>query len=116
MTGRASLTEYEDAQLNDPATRTLMSRIEMRVDGALPEGTEPYVTVSLRTGMSHTGHVDVGRGAPENPLPAADTIAKYDELAARALTPRSVVAVKQMILGLDQLGSIDSLCDVLRAP
>jgi len=116
MTGRASLTEYEDAQLNDPATRTLMSRIEMRVDGALPEGTEPYVTVSLRTGMSHTGHVDFGRGAPENPLPAADTIAKYDELAARALTPRSVVAVKQMILGLDQLGSIDSLCDVLRAP
>jgi 2-methylcitrate dehydratase PrpD len=114
ITGRASLTEYEDARLNDPATRALMGRVEMRVDASLPEGTEPYVTVSLRGGTSHSGHVDIGRGAPENPLPAADVLAKYDDLATRALPPASVAVVKRLVLRLDALETIDPLCEALR--
>jgi 2-methylcitrate dehydratase PrpD len=114
MTGRASLVEYEDARLNDPATRALMSRIDMEVDPSLSEGTEPYITVSLRNGASHTGHVDIGLGAPENPLPAAGVVAKYDDLSVRALSAHSAASVKQLVLGLEALPSVDALCDVLR--
>jgi 2-methylcitrate dehydratase PrpD len=114
MTGRASLTEYEDARLTDAATRALVGRVEMRIDAALAEGTEPYVTITMRDGTSHTGHVDFGRGAPENPLPAADVIAKYDDLAARTLAPKSVGAVKDLVLALEDVPTIDSLCEALQ--
>lgn len=114
VTGRASLTEYEEARLTDPATRALMGRVEMRVDAALGEGAEPYVTITTRDGGSHAGHVDVGRGAPENPLPASEVIGKYDDLAARALAPKSVAAIKDLVLALEDVPTVDSLCESLR--
>jgi 2-methylcitrate dehydratase PrpD len=113
-TGRASLTEYEDTSLMNGPTRALMGNVEMRVDASLPEGTEPYVTITTRDGQQHTGHVDIGRGAPENPLPPSDIIAKYEELAARVVRPKSVGAIKGLVLALEEVPTIDALCDALR--
>jgi 2-methylcitrate dehydratase PrpD len=116
VTGRASLTEYEDTWLMNGPTRALMGTVDMRVDASLPEGTEPYVTITTRDGQQHTGHVDVGRGAPENPLPAAEVIDKYRELAARSLPPASVRSLEAITLSLDDAPDVDTLLDALRAP
>ena len=116
MAGRASLAEYEDAWLTHGPTRALMSHVEMRVDTSLPEGTEPYVTITTGDGEQYTGHVDYGRGAPENPLPPDEVIAKYEDLAARALPPASVTMLKDAVLGLDEARTLDTLVATLRAP
>ena len=114
VTGRAMLDEYEDKWLRDRDTRALMGKVEIRVDAALPEGTEPYVTITTTGGQAYTGHVDVGRGAPENPLPAAEVIAKYRDLAARTLPQASVRAIEAVTLSLDERPNVDQLLEALR--
>jgi 2-methylcitrate dehydratase PrpD len=116
MTGRALLDEYGDTWLRDRDTRALMAKVEMRVDTTLSEGTEPYITITSIDGQAHAGHVDVGRGAPENPLPDAEVIAKYRDLAGRVLPPASVRAVEAITLSLDEDRSVDRLLEALRAP
>jgi 2-methylcitrate dehydratase PrpD len=116
VTGRAGLTEYEDAWLTNGPTRALMTHVEMRVDTAMPEGTEPYVTITTGDGKQYTGHVDYGRGAPENPLPPDEVIAKYEELAARVLPPASVPALRDTVLTLDEARTLDTLFEQLHAP
>lgn len=116
VTGRAMLDEYEDKWLTDRATRALMAKVEMRVDATLPEGTEPYITIATTDGQAHAGHVDVGRGAPENPLPASEVIAKYRDLAVRTLPPASIRAIEAITLSLDERPNVDQLLEALRAP
>ncbi len=116
MMGRASLGEYEDTWLMHGPTRALMAKVEMRLDPSLPEGTEPFVTITTTDGQAHTGHVDFGRGAPENPLPPAEVIAKYRDLAARVLPLASVRAIETIALSLDETASVERLLEALRAP
>jgi 2-methylcitrate dehydratase PrpD len=114
--GRAFLTEYEERWLTDGDVRTLMAKVEMTVDATLPEGTEPYVSIHTTDGRTYTGHVAHGRGAPENPLPAGDVIAKYEELAARSLPAGPVRRVKEAVLALEEPERVDALFEALRVP
>ena len=88
IAGRVGLTEYEEPWIHDPAVRAFMSRVTVSGDPALPEGAEAHVTVETRDGRRFDRHVPFARGAPENPLSLEEVIAKYEELAPRALAPR----------------------------
>jgi 2-methylcitrate dehydratase PrpD len=114
MAGRASLIEYEDRWLTNPEVRSLVDKIDMHVDPMLPEASEPYVTMTTRDGHTYTGHVEYGRGAPENPLPAEEVIAKYEDLAARSLSPRSVREVRDAVLALEETDGTEGLFEALR--
>jgi 2-methylcitrate dehydratase PrpD len=116
VTGRASLAEYEDGWRADPWVRAFMPRVEMEVDPGLADGTEPYVTIEARNGRRFTGHVPFARGAPENPLGRAEVVAKYAELAARALPPDGVRAVQEAVFSLPEPGSVERLLAALGRP
>jgi len=116
VAGRASLAEYEERWLHDLCVRELMRRVTLEVDATLPEGSEPYVTVEARDGRTFTGHVPFARGAPENPLSREEVIAKYEELAARALPPEGVRAVKEAVFELEEPASLQRLQDALGRP
>jgi 2-methylcitrate dehydratase PrpD len=114
IAGRASLTEYEDRWLTNPEVRALMTQVDMRLDPALSTGSEPYVTIATRDGQTYMGHVEFGRGAPENPLTAEEVVAKYEDLAVRSLPPGSVRAVEDAVMALEQAGSPEALFEALR--
>jgi 2-methylcitrate dehydratase PrpD len=116
VTGRASLAEFEPPRLRDPAVRAFMPRVTVTADPALPEGAEAHVTVVTRDGRRLRGHVPFARGAPENPLTDQEVIAKYEELAARALRPEAVRQVREAVFTLDAPGHLERLQTALGRP
>jgi 2-methylcitrate dehydratase PrpD len=116
VAGRASLAEYEERWRNDPAVRAFLPRVRLEVDAGLPEGSEPYVTVESRDGRSFTGHVPVAPGLPDNPLGREEVVAKYEELAGRALAAEDVRVVKEAVLGLEESESLGRLVAALGRP
>jgi 2-methylcitrate dehydratase PrpD len=113
VTGRAFLEEYEERAREDPRVRALMRRVRLEPDPALAEGEEPHVTVEMRDGRRFSGHVAIARGAPENPLSRDEVVAKYEALAARALPPDAVRAVREAVFALEEPESGGRLCAVL---
>jgi len=115
-TGRANLAEYEDRWISDPGVRGVMARIEMIVDPAIDEDTEPYLTVVTADGRRLEGHEPTGLGAPENPLSEDAVIAKYEDLASRALADAAVAGLRDAVLALPAPGSLAAVLRMLRAP
>ncbi len=116
IAGRAGLTEYEEPRLHDPAVRAFLPRVTVSGDPTLPEGSEAHVTVETRDGRRFDRHVPFARGAPENPLGLEEVIAKYEELAPRALAPRAVREVKEAVFALEAPGHLRRLQDALGCP
>ena len=116
VAGRVGLTEYEEPWIHDPGVRAFMSRVTVSSDPALPEGAEAHVTVETRDGRRFDRHVPFARGAPENPLSLEEVIAKYEELAPRALAPDAVREVKKAVFALESPGRLRRLQDALGRP
>jgi 2-methylcitrate dehydratase PrpD len=116
VAGRASLQEYEERWRHDPVVRAFIPRVTLQVDAGLPAGSEPYVTVETRDGRIFTGHVPVAPGLPDNPLGREEVVAKYEELAGRALPAEGVRAVKEAVLELEESGSLGRLVAALGQP
>jgi 2-methylcitrate dehydratase PrpD len=116
VAGRAFLGEFEERWLGDPRVRAFMRRVALEVDPALADGVEPHITVTARDGRTFTGHVPIARGAPENPLSREEVVAKYEELAARALPAEGVRALREAVLDLEEPGSLGRLFAALGRP
>jgi 2-methylcitrate dehydratase PrpD len=114
--GRAGLTEYEEPWLHDPRVRAFMPRVTVSADPALPEGSEAHVSVETHDGRCFDRHVPFARGAPENPLSLEEVIAKYEDLAPRALAPHAVREVREAVFALESPGSLRRLQDALGRP
>lgn len=116
VTGRASLAEYEPHRLADSAVREMIGRIRMSVDPAIDENTEPYVTVITTDGRRLQGHEPIGLGDPRNALPEDAIVAKFDDLAPRALAGGTVERLRDAVLTLPAPGSLARLLDALGSP
>jgi 2-methylcitrate dehydratase PrpD len=116
VTGRASLAEYEPHRLADSAVREMIGRIRMSVDPAIDENTEPYVTVITTDGRRLQGHEPIGLGDPRNALPEDAIVAKFDDLAPRALAGGAVERLRDAVLTLPAPGSLARLLDALGSP
>jgi len=84
--GSVRLSAFEPDRLNDPATRSLMKRInkalDLDVDAGFPGRRAARVTVSLRDGRVLTHLQPDRKGDPELPLSDTDLEGKLIELAA----------------------------------
>jgi 2-methylcitrate dehydratase PrpD len=107
--GRASLSEYQEPWLSDPAVQALARRVDMVVDAGLPFDSEPHVRILTRDGRVIQGHVEFARGAPQNPLSRADVEEKFERLAAMALPPDSVYELKRMVDSTERLQDIRAI-------
>jgi 2-methylcitrate dehydratase PrpD len=68
-------------RMNDPAIRTLRSRVTLIGDGALGEGGHPaIVKVTLKGGKTATRRVEGFRGMAENPMSTAEVEKKARDL------------------------------------
>lgn len=116
VTGHASLDDFEDRWVHDPEVRDLMSRVSMSVDDDKDENTQPTVTLVTTGGARLEGHEPIGLGDPRNPLSTDQVVAKYTDLARRALPAPTVDALRDAVFDLPASGSISRLLSALRLP
>ncbi len=114
VTGRASLAEFEDKWINDTAVRGLMGRVTMTVDPDQDENSEPVVSIVTTAGERLEGHEPIGLGDPLNPLTTEQVVAKYRDLAPRALSADAASKLEAAVFNLPAADSISSLMASLR--
>jgi 2-methylcitrate dehydratase PrpD len=117
LTGGLDPDTFTDAALSDEETLALAARVTVSTAeryGAASTGARScVVTVRLRDGTTLTTEVVHSRWDRHLPPSDAELEAKFDGLARRALGPDEVVRLKSAIWGLDELGSIAALTDIL---
>ena len=108
-TGGVTITSFEDAR-PDARTRTLMERVRMVVDPALPDGLEQHawtrVTVTLRDGRALVSPPRGASGHPDQPLSDAQLRSKFLGCAAPVLGGDEAEGVA------DQLGHLEHVPDI----
>jgi 2-methylcitrate dehydratase PrpD len=100
----ASLEDFTDEMVREPARRELMSRIRVEADERCGQ-IYPYqfpsvLTVRTRDGRELIEEVLVNRGGPQDPLSDAELLEKFRSNARRSYTDEAVAAVEQAIDGL----------------
>ena len=103
----------------NPEVMRLSEATELREDPALaarlPRIRSARVTMKLADGREVSDYTDNPRGHFENPFTAQELAQKFDGLAGRYLTKDGVERVRNMVLGMEKLGSVRELTDAMRA-
>jgi 2-methylcitrate dehydratase PrpD len=108
-----TLAQFEPARYDDPALRRFAERVEVRADPAL-SGIEATAEVETTDGKTYSERCKHPRGAPENRLTRAQIEDKFRTYARGRLSDANVEGVIAAVVGLDQLGSVRALMDLLR--
>ncbi len=116
VTGRASLTEFEDRWIRDVEVRDLMARVTMTVDPGRDDNAQPSVSIETTGGERLEGHEPIGLGDPLNPLTTEQVVAKYTDLARRALPSDAAATLRDAVFGLPAPDSMARLLASLRLP
>lgn len=109
VAGKAFLGEFEAPFLHDPAVKRLAGLVRLIESPELPFDSEPYLTLTTIDGRVITGHVDFASGAPENPLPQAIIIKKFEALAGKLLPEAEVVELRDRVLAVATLADVRAI-------
>jgi len=116
--GRVGLAEFSAEAVGDPRVRELMPRIRAGLDPELAGlgfiGTAPAkLEVVLRDGRVLRGRSDLARGNPEKPLSDRELEAKFLECAGAVLAPERCRRLWWDLMGLEEVGDLARLMDLL---
>ena len=114
--GNASLMQYTDENLADPAIRQMMGRIKVHVDAdldkLLPEKRGARCHFRLKDGNCYEGFTDLPEGEPERPLSQAKLEEKFILLTKDVLHEKSD-ALLRCLGRLEKLTSVMDLMSLL---
>ena len=113
VTGKAFLAAFEAPFLADPEVKRLAGLVHLIESPELPFDSEPYLTLTTTDGRVITGHVDFASGAPQNPLPQAAIIKKFEALAGRLLSPVGVAELRDKVLAVATLADVRAITSSL---
>jgi 2-methylcitrate dehydratase PrpD len=115
--GRLGLAELDPAAFADPALRALMDRVHYVEDPAstFPRHYTGEVRLRMRDGSVRTHREPVNRGHAERPLTNAEVREKYLDNATRHFPLAHAEAVRDQVLALDRLPSVETLESLLAA-
>src|SRR5947209_6657302 len=109
-----TLAQFEPARYDDAKMRRAAAeQIEIRPDAALT-GVQAVVEIES-DGTTLTARCDYPRGSPENPLSRAQIESKFRAYADGVLTPSAIAGTIAAVGGLENLGSVRNLMDMLQA-
>jgi 2-methylcitrate dehydratase PrpD len=111
--GTAGLKAYNEDRRLGCEVQDALNLIELMPDETMKAMDEPHVTVIFDDGTEYTTTVPRATGSSERPLPIDDIRAKFNELAAMALTDEQTQSVWQYVMALDAYGDARSLLDHL---
>lgn len=117
--GSASTFEFSEANLADPAVRSLMDRIRVRADPELdavfPAKRGASVEIVTRDGRRYAKRIDGARGEPEFPIQASEIEKKFLDLSTSVLG-ENAERVRELVLAVDSMPSLTPLVELLARP
>jgi 2-methylcitrate dehydratase PrpD len=109
-----TLAQFEPARYDDPKVRRFaQEQVDIRPDPALT-GSQAVVDIELAGGATLRARCDHPRGSLENPLSRAQVEDKFRAYATERLPAARVEEVIDVVNGLEDLGSVAGLMDLLR--
>ena len=119
MDGKVTPEQFKQERIVDPALIPLMDKIKAvgndEFEQIFPEKQPSRVTITLRDGTSHSERVDVPKGDYRDPMTMDEIKVKFDALAAPLFDEPHCNRIRDTVLYLDRLGSIDGLMKLLVA-
>ena len=109
------MNQFESERYNDTAVRRFaLERVQLVSDAGLT-GVQAIVNVETKAGITLTARCDEPKGTPENRMTRAEIEAKFRKGAQGRLGAAQVASVLDTISRIEELQSVRSLMDVLRA-
>ena len=116
--GRVGLDAFTDEAIGDAGVLAVAGKVTMRLGAGLKSttsGRPSVVSVRLRDGRTLTQRVGAPKGGEASPMTPEELRAKFDECAARVLSPAAAAGVVRAIQGLDGGADVGALTALLRA-
>jgi 2-methylcitrate dehydratase PrpD len=115
--GAVGVETFTEQAIGDPAVLAVASKVgyERRQYADRPDAFGGGVRVRTKDGRVYENELRYQRGGPENPLTAADVLAKYTANASVALPRTEADTLRQFIVGLDSARSLEPLKILRRA-
>jgi len=117
LNGKATLDEYIEKNLTDPAVREMMNRVVCVQDDALetefPRKWPAKVSIRTKAGKEYDTQIDFPKGDPENPLSWAELTAKFTNLASSVFTKSRVEEIVTRVRGLETEKNMASFSEIL---
>jgi 2-methylcitrate dehydratase PrpD len=115
--GRVGLGAFTDEAIGDAGVLAVAGKVRMLLGPELKptkSGRPSVVSVRLRDGRTLVQRVDAPKGGEVTPMTPEELRAKFDECAARVLSPAAAESVVGAIAGLDRAGDVRALGGLLR--
>jgi len=110
---KASLEEFQDEMVSNPAIIELMKKVTMKSDPSLAEdgytGAANIININTKDGKEYSLRIDHAKGSPENPLSLDELLEKYRACAGTVLSPAALDSSIHCLLELEKLDRIDAL-------
>ena len=116
---RAGLPEYTDEVVRRPDVRSLIERVEMRVDpeaeAAGQDRMTTIVDIELTDGTTVSGRAAFPKGSPADPMSDGELVAKFRECAEWGHLPADRVApVTDLVWHFERMTDVNELTALLR--
>jgi 2-methylcitrate dehydratase len=119
MDGKVTPEQFAPERIADPALIPLMDKVRAvgndEFEQLFPEKQPSRVTITLHDGTSYSERVDVPKGDYRDPMTMDEIKVKFDALAAPLFDEPHCNRIRDTVLYLDRLDSIDGLMKLLVA-
>lgn len=113
--GQVGWRQFTQAALDDPRIRAFMPRIAIRIGEDLPDSDEFPAEVRVATidGAHYAERREVPSGGSSRPLSDEEVRSKFRDCARAVFADEPVDDAMEMILGIDRLPDVRTLCERL---
>ncbi|UCG33543.1 MAG: MmgE/PrpD family protein [Phycisphaerales bacterium] len=117
MDGKVTPEQFKIERIKDPALIPLMDKIKAvgneEFEKLFPEKQPSRVTIKLKDGRSFSERVDVPKGDYRDPMTMDEIKVKFDALAAPLFGESHCDKIRQAVLNLDKMDTVDNLIRLL---
>ncbi len=119
LDGKVDNRTYSQRKMKAKRNIEFIGKISVREDPALTalypaKGMANRVTVTMKSGESHSKRVDVPRGHPLDPMSRGEVEAKFRGLTRGIVPPRRADRLLELLWNFEELGDVRELFPLLR--
>jgi 2-methylcitrate dehydratase PrpD len=116
--GKAGLSEFTDAVVNQPAVQEMIARVDFGVDPAAEAAGYNKMTtilrIKLKDGRTISGRTDIAKGNPADPMSYEEVAAKFLDCASFAKWPQAkakqIVGMVRRLEDVTDVRALTALC------
>ncbi|MFI1914090.1 MmgE/PrpD family protein [Nocardia sp. NPDC020380] len=121
LDGQVLPAQFTERRLDADDVWELLGKVDVLLDEEIQNGPPlerfaTVLTITLDDGTVLTKRIAQPHGGPSDPVTDDDIIAKYRALAGPLVETSRLDAIQRAVLGLDELGDVRELAELLAAP